>query len=131
MPLPTFGGLSIEAGNGEGPAPAVSPRRLALLVIVGAAGTRGITREKVVGILWPERDEEQARHTLSQTLYLLRREAGETWIEGGGQLRLAGSVTCDVAQLQDALAAGQLERAAALYAGPFLDGFYLAGAPEF
>lgn len=131
MHLHTFGGLSIEAGAGDGPAPSIGPRRLALLAIVAAAGARGITREKVVGILWPESDEEQARHTLSQTLYLLRREAGDAWVAGSTQLRLAASITSDVVQLQDALSAGQLERAAALYAGPFLDGFYLAGAPAF
>jgi DNA-binding SARP family transcriptional activator len=129
--LRTFGGLAIEAGPGEGPAPALGPRRLALLALLAAAGSRGITREKILGILWPEADEEQARHTLSQTLYLLRRETGREWVSGTTLLRLHESIACDVRQFQDELAANRLARATELYTGAFLDGFYLAAAPEF
>lgn len=64
MRLRTFGGLWIE-----GPAPpALGPRPLALLALVAAAGKKGISRDRVIGILWSETEEEQARHTLSQTL---------------------------------------------------------------
>ena len=107
------------------------PRRLALLAIVAAAGTRGITRDKVLGILWPDKDEEQARHTLSQTLYLLRREADAPCVTGSVQLRLDTSIASDVVQFQEAMSAGHLARAVELCTGPFLDGIYLAGAPEF
>ena len=130
MYLRTFGGLAIETGAG-GETPQLGPRRLALLAILAATGARGITREKLLGILWPEKDEEQARHTLSQTLYLLKREAGAACVSGSAQLRLDASVASDVARFNEALAAGQLARAAELQAGPFLDGFYIAGAPEF
>src|SRR6185437_9571969 len=41
------------------------------------------------------------------------------------------SVSSDAAEFERALAAGELERAVGLYAGPFLDGFFLHGAPEF
>ncbi len=130
MHLRTFGGLSIDAA-GDASVRSIGPRQLALLAIVAAAGARGITREKILGILWPESDEELARHTLSQTLYRLRRETGAAWITGTAQLRLDASLDSDVADFQQALSADQLDRAAALYAGPFLDGFYLSGAPEF
>src|SRR5687768_12299630 len=88
MQLRIFGALTIETGPGDGPAPVLGPRRLALLALLAAAGSRGITREKILGILWPETDEEQARHTLSQTLYLLRRETGREWVSGTTLLRL-------------------------------------------
>jgi DNA-binding SARP family transcriptional activator len=129
--LRTFGGLGIEAEAGEGPAPSLGPRRLALLAVVAASGPRGITRERILGILWPEKDEEQARHTLSQTLYLLRRDTGSAWITGGAQLRLDASIRSDVVEFNAALGGDRLEHAAALYRGPFLDGFYLTGAPQF
>jgi hypothetical protein len=35
------------------------------------------TRDKLVGLLWPERDDERARHLLSQSLYVLRGAVGE------------------------------------------------------
>ena len=131
MLLRTFGGLSIEAEPGDGPAPALAPRRLALLAIVAAAGPRGLSRDRILGILWPDKDEEQARHTLSQTLYLLRRDTGTEWITGTPQLQLHPSVRSDVQQFHNALSAGQPAHAAALYTGAFLEGFYLPGAPQF
>lgn len=121
----------LEAGAGEGPPPKLGRRRLALLAVLAAGGSRGTTREKIIGILWPETEEEQARHTLSQTLYLMRRETGQQWAAGTTLLRLHDAITSDVAQLQDALAANQVERAATLYTGTFLEGFYLPGASEF
>jgi len=60
--LKTFGGLWIEA---EVPPPPLGPRLLGLLAMVAAAGKRGISRDRVIGILWPESEQEQARHTLS------------------------------------------------------------------
>jgi DNA-binding SARP family transcriptional activator len=104
---------------------------MGLLALVAAAGRRGITRERVIGILWAEADEEQARHTLSQNLYTLRRETGSNWIAVTPELRLDSAITSDVAEFQDALAANNLPRAVALYTGEFLEGFYLPGVPEF
>ena len=131
MLLRTFGGLAVEADAGDGRVAPIGPRRLALLALVAAGGNRGITRDRILGILWAETDEEQARHTLSQTLYLLRRETGREWIEGGAQLRLAATIRSDVGDFLEALSQDELARAAACHTGPFLEGFYLAGAPEF
>ena len=128
MRLRTFGGLWIEGL--ESPR-ALGPRRFGLLALVAAAGAKGISREQVVGVLWPESPEDQARHSLSQCLYTLRREAGGEWIVAGTGLRLAPGVSSDVGEFSAALAAGELARAAELYSGRFLEGFYLAGAPEF
>ena len=33
-------------------------------------------RQRLMGLLWPEQSEEAARHSLSESLYLLRRELG-------------------------------------------------------
>jgi len=126
--LKTFGGFWIE---GAVPAPALGPRRMALLAMVAAAGRRGVSRDRVLGILWPDSEEEQARHTLSQNLYSLRRDSGRDWIVAGSELRLDPGITSDVGELQEALVSGDAESAAALYTGAFLEGFYLPGAPEF
>lgn len=104
---------------------------MALLALVAAAGKRGISRERILGILWSETGEEQARHTLSQNLYSLRRETGRDWIATTPELRLDPAITSDVGEFQDALAAQDFARAAALYTGEFLEGFYLPGVPKF
>lgn len=108
------------------------PRTLALLAILATADAAGITRERVMAVLWPEADEDRARHALSQALYNLRRDLGADVVLSTPALRLDPAlVSSDVADFQAAVAAKAWDSAAALYAGPFLDGFHLTDAAEF
>lgn len=110
-----------------------APWRLALLAVLAAAGSRGLSRERLLGILRPEGDEERGRHELAQTVYSLRRELGNDGvIAGTTELRLEpGAISSDVGDFAAALAAAAHGAVGRLYAGPFLDGFYLSDAPEF
>ena len=129
-----LGQLSVLRDDGQPLAGAASqPRRLAILALLARSGDRGITREKVIGYLWPDSDEERARRLLSQAVYMLRRDLGaDDAIVGVRDLRLGADVlTSDVAEFQEALESRAYERAATLYGGPFLDGFHLPGAGEF
>ena len=129
--LNTFGGLWIERPEG-GSAADIRPRGLALLAILAAGGAKGMPRDRVLGVLWPDTDEERARHALSQTIYGLRRDLGENVIDSTPALRLDPSlISSDVADFQAAVRAREWETAAARYHGPFLDGFSLADAPDF
>jgi serine/threonine-protein kinase len=122
----------VEGPKGPLAGSAAQRRTLALIAVIAASGERGISREKLIGLLWPDSTDERARHVLAQTLYRLRQELGAAAIEGSTTLRVnSESLTVDFTEFEDAVARGELERAASLYAGPFLDGFYLAGAPEF
>ena len=72
-----LGQLTVLREDGQPLAGAASqPRRLAILALLARAGDRGITREKVIGYLWPDSDEERARRLLSQAVYMLRRDLG-------------------------------------------------------
>ena len=104
---------------------------MALLAVVAAAGRKGVSRDRILALLWPDSDAEQGRHTLSQNLYTLRRETGQEWIAATTELRLDPSVSSDIGDFRDALAAGDHAGTASLYSGAFLDGFYLQGVPEF
>ena len=128
--LETFGGLRLtDAGGGPVAAPR---RRLALLALLATAGPRGLTRDKVVGCLWPESPGENAKHALEQQLYSLRRQSADDVVLGPDPLSLNPAViTSDVADFERALAQGALAEAAELHRGPFLDGFYLSDAPVF
>ena len=112
---------------------AAQPRRLALLAMLGVAGERGLTRDKIIGFLWPDADEERARRALTQALYALRQDLGsEEAFLGVKDLRLNPEIiSADVVEFRAAMGAGALERAVELYRGPFLDGFHLPGAEEF
>jgi serine/threonine-protein kinase len=131
--LTTFGHLSVTRGEETlGPA-ATQRRRLALLAILAVAGDRGLPRDKILALLWPESGEERARHSLTQSLYALRRDLREDALFlGTADVRLnPEALTSDVADFVDAIARRERERAVALHAGPFLDGCFLSDAPEF
>jgi TolB-like protein/DNA-binding SARP family transcriptional activator len=92
-----------------------------------------MSRDKLIAFLWPEADEERGRHLLSNSLYMLRQALGEDALPGAGDVvRLdATRVRCDVRDFEAALGGGDFARAVGLCTGPFLDGFFLADAPEF
>ncbi|MFN2567106.1 MAG: BTAD domain-containing putative transcriptional regulator [Gemmatimonadaceae bacterium] len=131
--LRTFGGLSVERNGAPLPAAAASRRRIALLPLLAVAGDQGVSRDKVFAYLWPESDTDRARNALAQTLHALRRQLGEDELfVVGRELRLNSNVIfTDVGEFEAAIRRGEYERAAELYAGPFLDGFYVREAPEF
>ncbi|HEX8318457.1 BTAD domain-containing putative transcriptional regulator [Longimicrobium sp.] len=118
----------------EGPVTgrAAHKRRIALLAILALARGRAVGRERLIGLLWPENTAESARHSLSESLYVLRKEVGEGLSSSGDEVRLdPAMVASDVGEFESALEAGNLEGAVRVYAGPLLDGFYVADAPEF
>ena len=112
---------------------AVHRRRMALLAVLAAARGRMVGRERVIGFLWPDHPGDAARHLLSESLYILRKTLGDdSIVAAGDEISLDPAVVgSDLAQFQAALDADQPERAAGLYAGPFLDGFYVSEAPDF
>jgi len=129
----TLGGAAVEGEAGPIGGAAAQRRSLALLALLALARDRGISRDKLLAYLWPETDPARAGHRLTQALYALRRDlqVGALFL-GSAELRLnAELIGSDVAEFVGACRAGQLERAVALYGGPFLDGFFLSGAPEF
>ena len=133
LQIRTLGGLSIHGASRAPAGAATQPRRLAVLAYVARAGDRGVTREKLLALLWPDSDEDAGRRALSQSLYALRRDLNVDELFLGVQdLRLNPDVaSCDVLEFETAVAERNLERAASLYVGPFLDGFRLPGAAEF
>ncbi len=113
---------------------AASQRRLlALLAVLAVAGDAGLSRDKLVVLLWPDAEEERARHSLTQALYAARRALGaDDLFVTAGDVRLNRErLSTDVQEIETALDGGELERAAQLYQGPFLDGFFLPGSTEF
>src|SRR5262245_19538027 len=108
-------------------------RRLALLAVLAAPPMRQCSRDRLIGLLWPENETESARHLLSGAIHVLRKALGsETLVSAGDDVSLRNdNVSVDAAEFRSAFAAADFARAAELYAGPFLEGFYISGAPEF
>jgi TolB-like protein/DNA-binding SARP family transcriptional activator/Flp pilus assembly protein TadD len=131
--LKLFGGASIETLTGPLTGRAVQRHRLALLALLAAASTRGLSRDKLIAYLWPEADSDKGRRLLSDSVYRINQAIGKDVIYGvGGELRLdLQHLPSDVAEFEAEVGRGDWERAVDLYAGAFLDGFFLADAPEF
>jgi TolB-like protein/DNA-binding SARP family transcriptional activator len=132
--LQTLGRLALRGPAGVAPASdfAQQNRRLALLAAVAAAGERGRNRDQLLLFFWPDASQQRARHSLEQTLYLIRKSVDAEVFLGVNPLRLNADVmTSDVEDFEAAIGAGDLETAAELYEGQFLEGFYLTEAPEF
>ena len=112
---------------------ASSGRRLALLALLASARGGAVTRDKIVGLLWPESPTDRARHQLSDTLYILRNALGEDVVRSTGDDVALNTelVSSDVADFERLLDEGQLERAVEIFRGPLLDGFHLSDAAEF
>lgn len=128
--LITLGACAVRREDGTD---AVIPRRRLALLVAIAAADRGVSREKLLGLLWPELDEERGRAALSQALYALRKDLGaEEAITGTTDLKLDPTlVDCDRTTFLRAISEGEDELAVMTYRGPYLDGFYVREAPEF
>ena len=130
--LLTFGGLRVLRDDSVVPELANQRRRLAVLASVAAAYPAGLSRDRLLVLLWPDTDAERGRHALNQIVYNLRRELGESPIDGVLELMLLPAVmTADVTDFRAAVSRGDHAAVAALYTGPFLDGFFVPGATDF
>ena len=130
--LRTFGGLSVESDTSTGSV-TTNRRSLALLALLAVNGGRGVSRDTIVALLWPESNAERGRNSLSQVTSVLRRElAADDLLLGTTELRLNPKVlACDLLEFEHCIATDDLKSAIALYTGPFLDGVFLRNAPEF
>ncbi|HZS62567.1 MAG TPA: protein kinase [Gemmatimonadaceae bacterium] len=131
--LITLGGLALTRDGAPYAGAAAQRRRLAILAVLAASGTAGVSRDKLLAYFWPESGEDQARHALNQALFQLRQALGPDSITSAGTTLALNraAVTSDIVDFEQAAADRALKQAEALYQGPFLDGFRLPDAPDF
>lgn len=132
----TLGALELTDSSGrEYTAVLAQPKRVALLVYLAAANPRGFhRRDSLLALFWPELDQEHARAALRQALTFLRHELGDDVLRSRGAEDVGVDPErfwCDVAAIEEALQAGDLQRALELYRGDFLTGLHVAEGGEF
>jgi DNA-binding SARP family transcriptional activator len=108
-------------------------KHLALLVYLARSPRLARTREHLIGLLWSERDEKSARHSLSEALRVFRRALGDERVHADvDQVSLAdGAVSLDCDELAARAAAGDWSAGARLANGDFLEGLSIPDANEF
>ena len=130
--LSLLGPVCLTGVDGPSMRRAVQQRRLALLALIAASPGQWISRDRLLGLLWPDREEHSARHLLADSLYVLRRTLGDDAIVASGEsLRLSPDLVCDVVEFRTALAEERWSDALQLYRGDFLEGFLVRNAVDF
>jgi DNA-binding SARP family transcriptional activator len=129
----TLGPIEVTVDGAPAPPELLWRKHLALLVYLARSPRQTRSREHLIGLLWADRTEAAARHSLSEALRVLRRYAGAGSVEVTvGQVGLGpGVVELDVDRLEALAAAEDWTRAADLVAGEFLEGFGVPDAGEF
>lgn len=128
-----LGPAQVTVSGAPAPLELLWRKHLALLVYLARSPRRSRTREHLIGLLWSDRDEKQARHSLSEALRVLRRVLGDAGVQVDvDQVRLAANgVTLDCDRFAALAARSEWDAAAALVDGEFLEGLALPGANDF
>ncbi|MEZ5830226.1 MAG: alpha/beta fold hydrolase [Dongiaceae bacterium] len=122
------------ASGADGASLALATRKAeALIAVLACRPGESQPRERLTALLWGDRSDRQARHSLSQTLSSIRNAIGTDPFTGERESLSASPDTlhADVIDLVRLAARGDLDslRAAAdLYRGPLLEGFRLREA---
>ena len=127
--LTLLGGFGLRRTN-RGDVRLPTRKAEALLAYLACHPGEKQPRDRLTALLWGDRGDKQARHSLSQTLLSLRQELGEAnsllLIERESVALRADAVETDVLEFRRlATTPGGSRASLDLYRGPFLDGFSL------
>lgn len=142
--LTLLGGLRITEGGA--PLPGFTPHKGQALLCYLALTGRPHSRDALASLLWSDDPQEEARASLRNVLFLLRKVAAPYFV--ATRETIAFNLECphliDVQTFRDKVAAtnaspskggpgvvAKLREAMEIYGGEFLDGFYVPGAALF
>ena len=135
LTMALLGGFRADLGSGQ---PLVLPKKTrALLAYLAFRQGHGASRDHLAALLWGDTRDEQARKSLRQTVYVLRKALGAAgapslFVEGEMLTLNPDGVDVDVGRFEQLTAEntpGALEAAAALYRGDLLEGFSVDEPP--
>ena len=113
---------------------AISGRKAqGLVAILALSPGMAASRDRLAGLLWGDRADEQARNSLRQALVALKKELGDAGLDfleaERDQVRLrADRVSVDAAEFEKLAGRAKWSKAAALYGGSLLDGVFVRDA---
>jgi DNA-binding SARP family transcriptional activator/tetratricopeptide (TPR) repeat protein len=110
-------------------------KRVALLAYLAIeGGGRPVRRDTLLVLFWPESGEHQARNSLKQAIFHLRRSLGDSALpkDGADTVRVDPAVLgCDAVSFAEACRACRWQEALDLYGGDLLPGLNGDLSPEF
>jgi len=130
--IETLGPVRVTVNDHAAPPELLWRKHLALLVYLARSPKRRRTRAHLISMLWPDKDEGAARHSLNEALRVIRKAAPNGIESDAEQVAIhPDAVQLDVDALDQLIDAADWAAAAGLVFGPFLEGFELAGALDF
>jgi DNA-binding SARP family transcriptional activator len=125
-----------------------SQKARGLLAYLAMHRDQTLSREQIATLMWSDKDESSARRNLRQVLYSLRAAFADVDLGAdllAGEAQMVGlhpdlDIWVDVTDFEQAIEGGleggepnsqQLGRAARLYVGDFLSGFFVRDCPPF
>jgi DNA-binding SARP family transcriptional activator len=136
LTITLLGGFSAHLGSEGLPIPLAKRKAQALLAYLAVDPGQPRQREELATLLWGDADDADARNSLRQTLFLIRRalpDAGSDYLHVRRDTVALDptNVRIDVARFERRIAIGTpavVEAAVELYRGDFLHGFGLSEA---
>ena len=131
--LRLLGPVALTVGGGEPPPELLWKKNLALLVYLALSPRQTRTREHLTGLLWGDKPESAARHSLNEALRVLRKAVGDgALVTDATSVRLeAGTVSMDLDAFARHEAASEWRQAGALVGGAPFEGFAVPGESAF
>lgn len=129
----TLGPIEIQDNGGEAPSELLQRKNLALLIYLARSPKRTRSREHLTGILWGEKPESKARHSLREAIRILRRTLGDDGlVTEGDRVRLsADAIRLDTEDFKQLEASQNWSGAAELVKGEFMEGLSVREAWAF
>ena len=82
----TLGPVGVSVNDQPAPPELLWRKHLALLVVLARAPRRTRAREQLTGLLWAEKADSAARHSLNEALRVIRRTAGDDALDTKGDM---------------------------------------------
>jgi DNA-binding SARP family transcriptional activator len=127
-----LGPVEISVEGGAPPPEMLWRKNLALLIYLARSPKRARSRDHLVGLLWGEKQESAARHSLNEAVRVLRKHLGSDALESEAELvkLSSGVVELDADRFEALVEDSDWEGAANLAVGDFMEGFGVPGCSE-
>ena len=129
----TLGTLEVTIDGAEAPSQLRWKKNIALLLYLARSPKRRCTREQLIGLLWPDKDDDAARQSVREAIRVVRQYVGEGLLTTAGDVvqLVEGAVELDTDQLEKLAQRRDWAHTTPLINGHFLQGFKVPDAAGF
>src|SRR5258706_14809600 len=98
----TLGTLEVTLDGADAPSKLRWKKTIALLLYFARSPKRRCTREQLIGLLWPDTDDDAARQSVREAIRVVRQYVGEGLLTTAGDVvqLIDGVVELDTDQLE-------------------------------